>query len=415
MSTLSFESGQKTSSNPVLDGYFSGLRQNQDQYVNPELIRKRAFHARAKSLENLDKLVLDFESHFNKNQGRILWASQAPTGKQELLKQAGNRNRVFSQQHRLLSEMGILKEKPSNWHFFDEGYYQYSDINRSFPGWARTQNEPKTPRPWSPESGDTAILFPEFIVSENGALALYVQDPFVLQLLAHCERLIFVAGIEQVAATMAESELFLNLLSTHKYGMKEQGDFVYTFGHAQLRENEGPREVHLLLLDNGRTEVLAEIPQRQALYCIHCGACQQHSNRLQVRAYDDQLFSSVIDAVKAPFVSDFDRYIGLSFEFPLSGWSTSRCPVNIDIKNLILENRHQAVERKSLGKGDSYAWVAWKTAMMSRKWLNKGATMKNFTLRSFFKKSWGEQREFPKIQEKSFNELWIEQRGKGEI
>jgi L-lactate dehydrogenase complex protein LldF len=56
-------------------------------------------------------------------------------------------------------------------------------------------------------------------------------------------------------------------------------------------------------------------------------------------------------------------------------------------------------------------WFSWKKIMLSRKNMNKGTSIKNFMLKSFFKTSWGERREFPKVADKSFNQLWRERFG----
>src|SRR5690606_38342658 len=124
--------------------------------------------------------------------------------------------------------------------------------------------------------------------------------------------------------------------------------------------------------------------------------------------------TNIIDTIKAPYTKG-PEYFQNNFDQMLSGRSTQNCPIGIDLKGLVLENRKRAVDLKQDGRPDAYAWKAWKTAMMSRKWLNKGAGMKNFTLKSFYKKAWGENRAFPKIADKSFNEWWLEKRGKSEI
>jgi L-lactate dehydrogenase complex protein LldF len=396
----------------VIESYKKSFSDSRRQYANEQLLKQRAFYARNKALEHLDKYLLDFEGHLNKNQGKILWAPTAEAGRQELLASARVSGKVITHQHRLLEEMGLLADKPAGWDFLDKDYYTYSEKNEVFPDWRKSRKPGTEARSLLPGEEDCAVLFPEFYISENGFVVLAANDPLIQQCLAGCGKVIFVLGLEQLCISMADSELLLSLQSVYKYGIADHSQYIYTSGSLLTREQRSSKEIQVLILDNGRTDLLAEIPQRQALYCIHCGACTQNSNRFSL---DKGKFTGVINAIKAPWLGGFGKYSGLGFEFPLSGRASLRCPVNINLKNLVLENRRQAIERKSPSRSDHLAWMTWKTAMMNRRWLNKGAGMKNFTLKSFFRKQWGESREFPKIRDRSFNEWWIQTRGKNEI
>ncbi|MBI1222599.1 MAG: hypothetical protein GC180_08355 [Bacteroidetes bacterium] len=351
------------------------------QSIDWNLARKRAFSTRSKAIENLDKHLIDFETHFTRNQGKIIWAPNAEAGKSELISQSQGFT-TFSMEHGLLDEMGLSGHK--DWH--------YSEPDTSA----------KTPR--------CLIVFPDFYISENGSLALHHSNSLTEKWMADADKIIFVCGIEQVCPTMNEAENLIHLLALQNGFPNDFPAIQFSFGNRNIKEKIGPKETYVLMLDNGRSELLAAIPQRQALYCIHCGACSKFSN------FDKQQSAplSVIDALQYPFTIG-PTHFNDNFMFPLSGRATEACPVNIDLKGLVLENRKLAVDSKLDSRSDALAWKAWKTAMMSRKWLNKGGSMKNFTFRSFYKKPWGNQREFPKTADQSFNEWWQETRGKSEI
>jgi L-lactate dehydrogenase complex protein LldF len=85
--------------------------------------------------------------------------------------------------------------------------------------------------------------------------------------------------------------------------------------------------------------------------------------------------------------------------------------VNIDLHNHISRNRRDNVQQGNSTKTESLMWYSWKKMMLNRKNINKSVSLKSFMLKSFFKSSWGERREFPKLAEKSFNQLWREQNG----
>ncbi len=345
-----------------------------------DVARKRAFHTRSKAIEHLDKHLIDFETHFTRHNGKIIWSSSPQYGRQDLLNQLKGQ-RVYTYHHPLLTELGLQEE--SGW--------VYTDIQKA-----------------NFDADFTALVFPQFYISENGGFALASYDTQTDRLLALCKKLVLVFGIEQVCPTMNEAENLLVLLGESSETKREFSSVHFSFGNRQFREKTGPTETHALMIDNGRSRILGEVPQRQSLYCIHCGACARASN------FSEKPHETVIDCIKAPYVEG-DKAFERSFFWPMSGRATAVCPVGIDLKTLMLENRHAAIVKKLDGKGDALAWKAWKTAMLSRKWMNQRSGMKNFTLKSFFKKQWGENREFPKPADRSFNEWWVQERGRGEI
>jgi L-lactate dehydrogenase complex protein LldF len=95
----------------------------------------------------------------------------------------------------------------------------------------------------------------------------------------------------------------------------------------------------------------------------------------------------------------------------MCGKCTDVCPVKIDLHNHLLRNRQENVAQGFEKTGEKLAWYTWKKFMLSRKNLNRPAAIKNFTFKQFYKSDWGEQREFPKIADKSFNQLWRERNG----
>lgn len=371
----------KSNAAPSLTTYFDAVESLKLDF-DFGMARKRAFHTRSKAMEHLDKHLIDFETHFTRHQGKMIWAPTAENGKTEL-RQLLKDKVVYTLNHPLLKELGLDQEK--NWHYVD---HQTSlDLKED----------------------SVALVFPSFYISENGSLILQHHLGILDVLLSHCLKIIYALGIEQVCPNLNEAENLLNLLARFGEGQKDFSSIHISFGNRQGRESDGPKESWVLMLDNGRSNLLSEIPQRQALYCIHCGACEWHSNFQGVH----NEVTSVIERIQAPYTLGPEHFED-NFMLPLSGRASKSCPVGIDLKGLILENRRVAVDRKQEGRSDALAWKTWKTAMLNRKWINKSGGIKNFTLKSFFKKYWGEEREFPKTAEKSFNEWWLETRGKPE-
>ena len=104
--------------------------------------------------------------------------------------------------------------------------------------------------------------------------------------------------------------------------------------------------------------------------------------------------------------NDIKDFKHLSFASTLCGKCTDVCPVKIDIHNHLVRNRRDIVNQGAISKGEKLIWYGWKKMMQNRKTMDKSLSVKNFMLKQFFKSSWGDRREFPKLAEKSFNQLW---------
>ena len=208
-------------------------------------------------------------------------------------------------------------------------------------------------------------------------------------------------------------ELFFSLFSTHATGQQFSTYNTIT-GPPTREDKEGPTEFIVILLDNGRSNILATQEQRQALSCIQCGACSNVCPIFKIAGGDanyQSYRSGPIGQIVAPLQQGFQEYQYLSNLSTTCGKCTDVCPVNIDIHNHLLRNRHENLVQGFEKTGEKFAWYTWKKFMLSRKTLNRPAAIKNFTFKQFYKSEWGESREFPKIAEKSFNQLWREKKG----
>ena len=167
--------------------------------------------------------------------------------------------------------------------------------------------------------------------------------------------------------------------------------------------------MYVVLLDNGRTNVLADPELRQALNCIRCGACLNGCpiyKNIGGHAYG-ATYSGPIGSIITPHFEGMNDFMHLSFASSLCGKCTEVCPVKIDLHKLLLHNRNRSV-KMNMGSGtEKLSMFLWKMGMLNRKKMNRiSAGIKNVLLKFIYKKSWGNRRELPKIAEKSFNEIW---------
>ena len=249
-----------------------------------------------------------------------------------------------------------------------------------------------------------------FILSDIGGIALTENEGNARLSAAWPKTHIVIVGIEKVIPSMTDLGLFWPLLATFGTGQQVTVYNSIITGPKQVGESDGPEEMYVILLDNGRTELLANAKSREALYCIRCGACLNACpvyKNIGGHAYDTT-YSGPIGSVITPHLRGMHDYHHLSDAYSLCGNCTEVCPVKINLHELLLENRREAVVSGESTYAEKFAWKMWKQASLSRMIMNQGnATIKNWVINKMFK-GWSNQRaplEFPK---KTFNQLYRE-------
>jgi L-lactate dehydrogenase complex protein LldF len=181
-------------------------------------------------------------------------------------------------------------------------------------------------------------------------------------------------------------------------------------GPRQPNEADGPEEMFVILLDNGRTQVMQDPVSRESLYCIRCGACLNACpvyKNIGGHAYGTT-YSGPIGSVITPNLKELEEWNHLSHASSLCGNCTEVCAVKINLHELLLHNRHETVRT---GKGsvmEKFAWTAWQSGMLHRKMMNVGNhRLKNWMVNRMFR-GWTAHRADLKFPEKSFNQQWRE-------
>jgi L-lactate dehydrogenase complex protein LldF len=183
------------------------------------------------------------------------------------------------------------------------------------------------------------------------------------------------------------------------------------FGPKTNGEPDGPEEMYVILIDNGRTNLLRLKEQRSGLSCIRCGACLNGCPIYRsIGGYSyGTVYSGPIGSVISPHYLGLKEYNHLSYASSLCGKCTEVCPVKIPLHELLLHNRNETVNNGYSKSSWKFIMYGWKKVMLNRWMLDKtGSGMKNRFLRIFFRKHWGKRRELPKVAEKSFKQLWQE-------
>ena len=261
---------------------------------------------------------------------------------------------------------------------------------------------------------EVGVTGANFIIADIGGIAITENEGNARLSCAWPKTHIVIAGIEKVIPSLTDLGLFWPLLATFGTGQKMTVYNTIITGPRQINETDGPEDMYVILLDNGRTNILANEKQRESLYCIRCGACLNACpvyKNIGGHSYA-ATYSGPIGSVITPHLKDMEEWKHLSYASSLCGNCTEVCAVKINLHELLLENRHEAVDEGHNTFSEKMAWKMWKQGMLRRKWMNMvGGNAKKWVVNSLVK-GWSAHRgkmEFPK---KSFNQLWKEKYGK---
>ncbi len=426
--------------------YDNKVVEGKHQFANLEIARERASVLKYRVIENLDKHLAEFESNFTKRGGKVIWAKDADEAITELLKilKGINAKTVVKAKsmtteeihvNKALTENGIESIETDLGEFIvqlrDESPYHIVTpaMHLSKEDVAKTFNEKynlpitSTPKEITAfvrerlrkkyQEADAGITGANFLIADTGAVCVTENEGNAMMSISFPKVQIAIAGIEKIIPSLTDLDLFWPLLATHGTGQNITVYNSISTGPKQEGELDGPSEMYVILLDNGRTELLSNPDQRQALSCIRCGACLNACpvyKGVGGHSYGST-YSGPIGSVITPHYNGMGEFKHLSFASSLCGKCTEVCPVKIELHKLLLYNRRDSVTQHHNQRSESFTFYVWKRAMLNRKLINTGSSgIKNFVLRNFFKSKWGTRRELPVIAKKSFNQMWVEKR-----
>ena len=196
-----------------------------------------------------------------------------------------------------------------------------------------------------------AISGANFAVAETGTLVVVESEGNGRMCLTLPQTLISVVGIEKVLPTFADLEVFLQLLPRSSTGERMN---PYNSLWTGPTDGDGPNEMHVVLIDNGRTRVLTDPFGREALRCIRCSACLNVCpvyEKVGGHAYGS-VYPGPIGAVLTPQMRGVDTPVDRSLPYAssLCGACNEVCPVRIPLAELLVHMRHKVVEAKSRDK-----------------------------------------------------------------
>lgn len=275
-------------------------------------------------------------------------------------------------------------------------------------------------------AAEMGVTGANFAIAESGTIVL-VENEGNIRLSTSLPRIhVALMGIEKVIPSVKDLAIFLRILARSASGQTMSSYVSLITGPRRNGEADGAEEFHLIIMDNGRTRLLADEQMRESLYCLRCGACLNVCpvyKKIGGHAYGS-VYSGPIGSIITPAFAGLEQSKDLPFASTLCGACRDICPVRIDIPRILLKLRGDWSDGKPDSPGPPFleklAIRLW-AFTMRHPWLY------NVSLKLFswiqgplledgkFKRlplafgGWTEHRDFPALARKSFRSMWLEE------
>jgi len=267
-------------------------------------------------------------------------------------------------------------------------------------------------------TADIGFTGANFAIAETGMISITENEGNARLTAALPKVMVTLIGLEKVLPRLEDLALFLPMLATVGTGQALTCYNSFYGGPRQSGEPDGPQEFHVVLLDNRRTELLADGEQRDSLHCIRCGGCLNVCpifRNVGGHSYGTT-YSGPIGSVITPHLRGLQDWKHLSNASSLCGACTEVCPVKIDLHHHLLQNRRNAARQKPsfferlalklfafiITKPELYRWAKRAGRLLQL----FHPLVKGTRLDPAY--SWTKTRDLPRIARRTFKELWRE-------
>jgi L-lactate dehydrogenase complex protein LldF len=440
-----------------IDQYNAAVDRGRARFLDWQSARQRSYEIKWEAINHLDRYLLQFEERVKARGGQVFWAENGEQARNYVTELARRKNvrTVVKSKSMAAEEIHLapaLEKEGLKVYETDLGEFIVQLRNEApyhivTPAMHLTRNEiselfkeklggidSKEP----PElvaaarrylrktffAADMGISGANFLVADAGMIAITTNEGNA-DLGTTLPRIhVALAGIEKIIPRLEDLAILWPVLATAGTG---QGITCYNTligGPRQENEPDGPEEFHVILLDNGRSELLADAEQRDVLHCIRCGACL---NACPVfRAVGGHAYGTTypgpIGSVLTPHLRGLNEFQHLSYASSLCGACTEACPVKIDLHHHLLQNRRNAVNEADRPWVERVGFKLWQ-------WGNSGSGrfamfgwLGRLVLRAAYAlglegsaldplRPWTKERAAPRIPRRSFRAMWGDGRG----
>lgn len=392
-----------------------------------QTVRDRVAYYKSKVMADLANHLIDFESRLSAQGGKVIYAEDAAHALAEIEKLVPTTDNLFLSQSELLHEIGLkafLKGRRHTFFLSDLQSLPYPLLPEPSDKILSELIQAYTIEDYKPSKEDVMFLYKkhlinrlysnstvitsaDFLISDMGAAVISDQGGLNTLYTSFCRKHIVVAGIDRLIPSLSEADYFTSMRAACSMGRNHAWNEMIVSGPRSGEEIDGPEEFYVILIDNGRTELLNQVHQRSVFNCIHCQACQvlcpvfKFTNRL-----DGLSVKGPLNCVKDPICKGFEDNAYLAFACTLCGKCSEVCPAKIDLQELILYNRKEAVEREMCFSIERKQMKLLKKMLLKQKSLDSGYN--RFSIKMKFKKMYGTQKEFPDFGKKGFRLQWQE-------
>lgn len=275
-------------------------------------------------------------------------------------------------------------------------------------------------------TADVGITGCNFAVAETGSICLVTNEGNADLSTALPKTQITVMGMERLVPTFEELEVLVGMLARSAVGQKLPSYVTVLTGVKEEEAVDGPEEFHLVIVDNGRSDILGGEFQ-SILQCIRCAACVNVCpvyRHVGGHSYGS-IYSGPVGAVLSPLLGGYDDYKELPYASTLCGACTEVCPVKIPLHELLHKHRQVIVEKegkapiseklamKAFGLGAASPVLYKMGSKMAPTAMNRFTTGEKISKGVGPLKAWTEIREFPAPNKERFRD-WYKERLKGD-
>jgi L-lactate dehydrogenase complex protein LldF len=429
----------------------AGNRRGYAALADSDALRDRAKRIKEHALAHLDRYLEQLEASIRKRGGHVHWAANAEDARRIILEiaQRTNCRRIVKSKSMTTEEVHLnpaleaaglevtetdfgefiiqlAGERPS--HLVAPAVHHTRESIARILSKHSGESLPDEPQALAKAGrrllrekfaqADMGISGANFAVAETGTIVL-VSNEGNARLTTTCPRVhVALMGIEKVLPRFIDLPVFLKLLARAATGQTLSVYTTLLTGPRQLGDKDGPDEFHLVLLDNGRSRVLAT-PFRESLQCIRCGACLNACpvyRRIGGHAYGG-VYSGPIGSILTPLYDSVADNPHLPHASSLCGACQAACPVKINIPHMLIGLRELQHEQKGKSRWEKLAYGV-SCAVLRRPWLYRLALLcARLVLRPLARdgwlrslpgagKGWTASRDFPAPAARSFRERW---------
>jgi len=436
-----------------IDSYDAAVGRGRSRFSDWQAARERAFRIKQEAVSHLDQYLLRFEQNIQARGGHVFWAADAAEARNYVLDLAQRKQvkRIVKSKSMVTEEIHLnetleksglevwetdlgeyivqLRNEPP-YHIVTPAMHltrtQIADLFQQKIGGVTSDDPPglvaiaRRKLRQAFFSADMGISGANFLVADAGMVALNTNEGNG-RLCTTLPRIhVVMAGIEKVIPRLQDLATLWPVLATSGTGQHLTSYCTLIGGRRAAGEVDGPEEFHVVLLDNGRSELLADPEQREVLHCIRCGACLNACpifRNVGGHAYGTT-YQGPIGSVLTPHLRGLE-FSHLSFASSLCGACTETCPVKINLHHHLLENRRDAIAAGARPWTERMAFRVWRWVMASAArfrffgWLGKtGLRMVNAlgltgTALDPLRK-WSKYRVPPELPAASFRQIWKE-------